>query len=394
MFYPVFIDPAQRKIISVGDAVPLETPRSQVPVPEGVLAVWPLRTTGEEGRWRCAPATLRSLISQGYARVGAYDATNDRWSLLYLGASMIRRIQSGDIVVTGSDEAGAAIVEYGADVQATSAKTVWNRASHRAGEHGTRLLSTLLGERRFTFPKSLYAVQDTLRVACGGKKDALVVDFFAGSGTTLHAVAMLNEEDEGRRRCIIVTNNEVGADTASRLARQGYLPGDAEFEKHGIFWSVTKPRCEACITGNREDGTPVPGEYLNGKAMSEGLAENVDFYELTYLDRDSVSLGQAYEAIAPLLWLKAGAVGASISSITEYWSLPEESTYGVLFDPGKWRGFIQAVQERRDVSHVFIVTDSLAVYQQIVAELSPWVDSSMLYEDYLSNFELNTGTTR
>ena len=254
MFYPVFIDPEQRRIMSVGDALPLDASPDQVSVPTGLVAVWPLRTTGEEGRWRCAPNTLRSLVSRGYARVGAYDATNNRWSLLYLGSSMIRRIESGDVLVTRKDEAGAVVVEYAADAQATSAKTVWNRPSHRAGEYGTRLLSNLIGERRFTFPKSLYAVQDTLRIACGGKKDALVVDFFAGSGTTLHAVAMLNEEDGGRRRCIIVTNNEVSADTASRLAGQGYMPGDFEFEKHGIFWSVTKPRCEACITGNREDG--------------------------------------------------------------------------------------------------------------------------------------------
>ena len=90
--------------------------------------------------------------------------------------------------------------------------------------------------------------------------------------------------------------------------------------------------------------------------MAEGLAENADFYELTYLDPDSVSLGQAYEAIAPLLWLKAGAVGACIPSVAESWLLPDKATYGVLFDPGQWRAFVEAVQNRRDVTHAFVVT--------------------------------------
>lgn len=52
-------------------------------------------------------------------------------------------------------------------------------------------------------------INHTLRFYVGSKKDALIVDFFSGSGTTLHAVNLLNTEDGGRRRCVMVTNNEV-----------------------------------------------------------------------------------------------------------------------------------------------------------------------------------------
>ena len=74
---------------------------------------------------------------------------------------------------------------------------------------------------RFPYPKSLYAVHDAIRFITKEKKDAIIVDFFAGSGTTLHAVNLLNAEDNGHRRCIMVTNNEVSADESKALLKQG-----------------------------------------------------------------------------------------------------------------------------------------------------------------------------
>lgn len=121
--------------------------------------------------------------------------------------------------------------------------------------------NTHLGERRFPFPKSLYAVADTLRVVVGDNPEALVVDFFAGSGTTLHATALLNYEDGGRRRSVVVTNNEVEETLARELYAAGHYPGDHEFERHGIFEAVTRPRCEALVTGLRPDGKPIEGKY-------------------------------------------------------------------------------------------------------------------------------------
>ena len=88
------------------------------------------------------------------------------------------------------------------------------------------LLRALIPGRRFDFPKSLYAVEDTLRFFIANKPDAVVVDFFAGSGTTAHAVMRLNKRDNGRRQAILVTNNEVSADEQSKLTRQGLRPGD------------------------------------------------------------------------------------------------------------------------------------------------------------------------
>lgn len=90
-------------------------------------------------------------------------------------------------------------------------KTVWMDPKYSAATHGTMLLQKMLGERDvFNYPKSIYAVRDTLQICCGGKKDAVILDFFAGSGTTGHAVALLNEKDGGNRQFILCTNNENG----------------------------------------------------------------------------------------------------------------------------------------------------------------------------------------
>jgi adenine-specific DNA-methyltransferase len=391
LFYPVFVDPVARRIMEVGEPLPRNASRQDVAAKEGLETVWPLRTSGEEGRWRLEVATLRKYVAQGFAKVGRYNRANGRWSILYLGDEMRRRIDSGVVSITKRDSAtGAVEVAYN-NAAPTVPKTVWTRNSHRSGEFGSRLVAAFLGGRRFSFPKSLYAVADTLQMATGHNKDALIVDFFAGSGTTLHAAAILNREDGGQRSCVLVTNNEVDGKTFDRLKAAGLGAGDSAYEASGVFWAVTKPRVEAAITGHRPDGRPVEGRYLDGTDYADGLEENVEFLELTYLDHDQVARGKAFEQIAPLLWLKAGATGTRISQVTPPFAIPAGARYGVLFDVAGWRSFARELDGRPEVTEAFIVTDSLAQYQQIAAELRPAVRVSMLYDDYLRNFEINGG---
>lgn len=88
--------------------------------------------------------------------------------------------------------------------------TLWDKPKYASGSHGTNLLTRMFGKSHmFDFPKSLYAVEDCIRV-CSPKKNAVVLDFFAGSGTTGHAVLELNAQDGGTRQFILCTNNENG----------------------------------------------------------------------------------------------------------------------------------------------------------------------------------------
>jgi adenine-specific DNA-methyltransferase len=239
----------------------------------------------------------------------------------------------------------------------------------------------------FNFPKSVYEVRDVLATVVGQRPEALIVDFFAGSGTTLHATCLLNAIDGGSRRCILITNNEVDGATADRLAAQGLFPGDAEYERQGVFERVTVPRVKAVITGRRPDGTPVPGRYkwAAQRPFDEGFDENVEFFDLVYLDRDEVELGRRFEEIDPLLWLTAGARTLRAKRRrTDAFTVDEDNGYAVLFEDSKIHRFAEALLEKPTISNVFHVTDSPESFNELVGLLSPDRVARMLSRDYVT----------
>lgn len=86
-------------------------------------------------------------------------------------------------------------------------KTVWYDSKYDASSNGIILLQKILGkDNTFNYPKSLYAVKDILEITTD--KNSLILDFFAGSGTTGQAVLELNQQDKGNRQFILCTNNE------------------------------------------------------------------------------------------------------------------------------------------------------------------------------------------
>jgi adenine-specific DNA-methyltransferase len=388
LFYPIFVDPAERRIVRIGDSLPRDADRHEIDPDQKTTIVWPLNTNGDEGNWRCSPGYLRELVSKGYAKLGAYDAKNDRHSMLYLGKAQIGRVESGEIKTTGRDENGAVILEGDVDQRAlTTAKTVWSRLSHRAGEHGSALVKRFLGGREFPFPKSLYSVTDTLRIACGDNPDAIILDFFAGSGTTLHAACLLNAEDDGRRQVILVTNNEVSDRQSQELMKKGLYPGDADFEKHGIFEYIARPRVTAAITGKTPSGKTVEGSYLTGRPYGDGFEENVEFFRLGHLDPNRVELGLEYPALQPLLWLKAGALGkreTKLSTSTRF-QVSERNGYAVLFNEVAFGELVADIGDREAIHHVFLATSSEDAYAEMSAAL-PDRTTHMLPRDYLRFF--------
>lgn len=306
-------------------------------------------------------------------------------------ATMLREIAAGHVYF-GKDEttqpAGIGDLE---ELDAQVPASVFERDRNPAGI----ALVDMLGDKRFPHPKNVEVVAKLIDLAAGN--DAVVLDFVGGSGTTTHAVAALNQVDGGTRRSILVTNNEVVEKVAKQLRKAGHNPGDAEWEALGVFEYVTKPRLMAAFTGMRPDGkTPIPAKATNlsGKPMSDGLDENVEFFDLAYLDRNRVERGHAFEAIAPLLWLEAGARGERIDKEEPDFAVSASAGYAVLFDVGAWSKLSTQLKQLPDVRLLFVITDSPAQYQQIVSELSPDVQTRMLYEDYLENFELNTGGVR
>ena len=201
----------------------------------------------------------------------------------------------------------------------------------------------------------------------------------------------LNKQDGGHRQCISVTNNEVSADEQKTLREKGLHPGDAEWEALGICEYITKPRIKAAITGKTPEGKPIKGDYkfTDEFPMADGFEENVEFFDLTYQAPRPVAHHRAFEAIAPLLWLKAGSQGRRIDKPAEHFDIAD--TYGILFDLDASQGFVEAIGDTESVRMAFIITDDDRGFQSVCAELPAHVQAVRLYESYLSNFVINTG---
>ena len=185
-WYPLYVDVAQ-SIVSL-EAF------------EGAEEIWPIDPKGEKRIWRNDPKGAK------------------------------RDIERGDIgVIRKADR--AEIVKKTRMPEGRKPKTLWKKSTHSATTYGTKLLGHITGDTgAFSYPKSLYLVQDCLKH--WARTDATILDFFAGSGTTAHAVMELNREDGGDRKYILV---EVG----------------------DYFDTVLKPRIQkVAFSANWKDGVP------------------------------------------------------------------------------------------------------------------------------------------
>lgn len=388
-FYPVYIDPKKKRIVEVGDSLPIDQHPSSEFDKEGLFTAWPIaRGTGAEKVWQMNPGNLRKLVVQGLAKVGAYDRKRNRYSILYLGKKQRERIERGEILIVGRDDNNIVELEESEEQQILKApKTIWNRQAHNAGEYGSRLVRAMLPQRVFPYPKSLYAVEDALKTVAKDKRDALIVDFFSGSGTTAHAVMRLNHQDGGHRCSISITNNEVSEDETKKLIKRGLRQGDPDWEALGICRYITKPRVTAAITGKTPEGDPIKGDYkfTDEFPMADGFEENAVFFDLTYEDPDAVELGVAFEEIAPLLWLRAGSRGSIIKHEQPGFAMAD--AYAVLFDFASVGAFIDAVKQNASIGCAYVITDDTARYASVKAQL-PGLDVVRLYENYLQSFKI------
>jgi len=402
MVYPIGIDPTTKRISGVGPSLEDRINSGEInkseaeswrPDPNemvnGHTATWPI-SKGDLGRWYCASSTLISLHNDGFAKIGTLrkDGTG---VVKYIRKGTRKKILSGEIQTSGREkDAGPYIVS--AKSKKTRRKTVWNRKAHDAGKNGTKVLEAFVGENDFPFPKSPYAVIDCLSSVVGNNPNALILDFFAGSGTTFHSTCALNAMDGGSRTSISITNNELSAEEESELFKNGIFQGDPEFERQGIFHSITMPRCLAAVTGLTGNGESISGtyrdEYLPEREYSEGFEENAVFLEMQYPDKDLILAGKSFRSIAIPLWLKSGCIGPAIESEQSSFSVLDGANYAILFDINHWKDFVKELESKDGIDSVFIVTDSRASYQQVVNHLPPRVEATMLYEDYLTNFQI------
>ncbi|MBN1461057.1 MAG: site-specific DNA-methyltransferase [Armatimonadetes bacterium] len=369
-FYAILVNERTREVVGVGP--PLGRDESYEVHRDGdVITVYPLDTLNHERVWRYERTQMQDYIDAGVIIVTGFSSrTGQGWVLNHrVVKKNVKRL-----------------------------KTVWWEKRHDAGAHGADLLTAYLGQSNlFPFPKSVYAVRDCLAAVVANRPDAVILDFFAGSGTTYHATCLLNAEDGGRRRSVMITNNELSEAEAKRFARRGIYPGNPEYEAQGVYELVTKPRAKAVTTGKRPDGLPVQGEHTwaERRPYSQGFSENVHFYSLAYLDPDNVDLGREFSSIAPCIWQAAGGFGSPHELIEDRDYLVSDSTHvAILFDESSFPRLRDAIAASTSITHCYLVTDSPEAYAEMRSQLPTTLTVNMLYRDYLRNFQIGVGSSQ
>lgn len=262
--YPIFIDKKTMNIVGVGKTLAerindgsytgeLEAfPFNYDEAPDGTVALWPISSKGAECVWRLIPSRLRRDWDKGYIKVSKNKSkiNPNEFSVQYLPEGVIQKVESGELEVIGKEPNAPTLVFGKNKTVGSEIPTIWAEKDFYTTK-GTSGLKDILGEKRFSYPKPLELITEILRAI--SKENSIVLDFFAGSGTTGHAVIELNAEQHSNRRFILCTNNE-----------------------GNICKSVTYPRIKTVITGRRDDGS----EY----AMS--LPANIKYYHTDFVSKD------------------------------------------------------------------------------------------------------------
>jgi adenine-specific DNA-methyltransferase len=197
-FYPIVVEDGE--IVGFGDVCDddFHPGTANVVRDDGTIEVYPIDPQGVERKWRFARQTVESIEDQLRAR---YIERRDVWD--------IQRVKN--------------VFNY---------KTVWSDSKYSATDHGTQVLNDILPDNAFTYPKSIYTLIDSIDAGLNNSAIGLVVDYFAGSGTTAHAVIDLNRENGGKRKYILM-------------------------EMADYFDTVLKPRIlKVVFSANWKDGVP------------------------------------------------------------------------------------------------------------------------------------------
>lgn len=366
-FYPIYVNNESKKIIKVGEPITPETNRFSVPTIPNCITVFPIKDDGTEMMWSTDPEETKRRLAKGYIRVGKYRPNKpQQYILQYLYSGKIHDIETGKATIVGQHEDGS-IKAYYMEGKAVMPATQWNYSSHNAQTQGTSLIKKILGDARFSFPKSLYAVHDTIRFFVANKPNALILDFFAGSGTTLHAVNLLNKEDGGHRRCIMVTNNEIGEPKEKELLPQGIHPGDDEWEKWGIARYVNWPRIKCSILGVDVNGKPIEGDYIT--SLTETKLTERKFTQINFLTAEATK--KQKKALVTLI-NKQRDVKLPTMNEDAGFLLSEDNKYNatILFDTAQAEAWMEELDGNSHITNIYIVAERDAIYRKIKADVS------------------------
>jgi adenine-specific DNA-methyltransferase len=377
MFYPILIDNNRKCIIRAERSVPYSENVDVTAKIDGYDVAYPIRNDGSEGNWGVGFLTLNELIAKGYVALGSFDAKRKTWGITYISEPNQQKIERGEIEIVNRDPiTGVVEIDY-VNENTRVIKTVWHRTLHDAGVYGSNLVSSIVGQSRaFSFPKSLYSTKDAIAAVVRNNPNALIVDFFAGSGTTLHAVNLLNAEDGGKRRCILVTNNEVSNSEAKELKTRGHQSGDREWEMRGICESVTWPRTKYSIRGKRDDGSALSGEYFTALTKGKGISRNFSQIAFTTFPQ----LGAAAKKKQLVSLLGKDKLAQSLAGEDNRFIVSENHPASILFDDTAAEEWLDALDGQDHIREFYMVTQNKALFNGTKEKIQELLGDYIVHE--------------
>lgn len=273
--------------------------------PDGT-EVFPVAPSGYDSRWRCQESTYLKLEKEHRIE---WKKDKSGWKVYQKFYLEGRTKQAGNLWT---------------DIEGNKKATI--------------IVKNIFGENVFSFPKPVELISRILQIA--GNKNSIILDFFAGSGTTGQAVMELNKQDGGNRRFILCTNNE-----------------------NNICEEVTYQRLKTVITGKR----------ANGSEYSEGIPANLKYFKTDFVDKDSEELSdELLEHIAEMIELEHGIK-------------IDNKKYVMIFTDEEMDEFERNITSCTDLKAVFVNQDILlsATQQKLLDSLSSYV-----IPDYYFDFEL------
>ena len=249
--YPIFVNIKNSNLESIGESLQERIKKGNYQgkisdfefdfkeAPEGTVAIWPITSKGKECVWRLSPNRLLNDWKKGYIKIGLnrQKGNLNKYSIQYLPEGVINKIEKGLLKVNGK-EVESPTLSFGENkTEGSDIPTIWLEKEFYS-VNGTTLLNHVFSEKIFNYPKPLLLITEIIRAITSSND--IILDSYAGSGTTAHAVVNINKEDDGNRKFILV-----------------------EMEKYAE--TITSERVKRVI---------------NGYGEVEGTGGSFDFYEL------------------------------------------------------------------------------------------------------------------
>ena len=294
--YPIFIDEKTGLFVGTGKSLQNQIDDGSYTgekkdfiydysiAPKGCVAVWPVTSKGKECVWRQIADRLKSDWEKGYIRItkNKSEKNKNKFSVQYLPAGIISKIENGELQIIGKEENAPTLIFGDNQTVGGQIPTIWTEKEFYTVK-GTELLNDIFPEQQkvFEYSKPVDLIQNVLQAI--SDKDSIILDSFAGSGTTAHAVLNLNKKDEGLRKFIIIELMDYAESiTVERVKRviKGY--GDVEGTNGDFsFYELGEPLLINNLL-NENIETPVIREYIyfteTGKKIPDNTASENQYF--------------------------------------------------------------------------------------------------------------------